>query len=169
MKAVAAGLCYRIYITAPVNLPYSASKLFVIRYWNSATESMFGISPAPLFLVSLTSPLFTRKAFALSGCPFTEILPAFEERPLSRGRSVAAERCWASVQHLPAGLEQVQVAALHSAEGLNISLDLIVSYRADCSRLGTPHRHSLLRHQRHFKLHIATLKREVEVKLIVDL
>ena len=52
------------FITAPLNFPYSASKLLVIRR-NSSTESRFGTNPAPRFLPSLTSPPFTRNALAV--------------------------------------------------------------------------------------------------------
>src|ERR1035438_5362906 len=49
------------FITAPLNFPYSASKLLVMRR-NSSIESRFGIRPAPMLRPSLTSPPFTRKA-----------------------------------------------------------------------------------------------------------
>ena len=53
------------FITEPLNFPYSASKLLVISR-NSSIESMLGISPAPRLRPSLTSPPFTRNAFAVS-------------------------------------------------------------------------------------------------------
>src|SRR5207244_10353896 len=67
------------FITEPLNFPYSASKLLVISR-NSSTESRLGTKPAPRFRPSLTSPPFTRKAFAVSRWPFTERLPGFKLR-----------------------------------------------------------------------------------------
>src|SRR5881398_1688328 len=69
------------FITLPLNFPYSASKLLVIRR-NSSTESIFGTSPAPRLRPSLTSPPFTKKAFAVSRCPFTDRFPVDVEQPV---------------------------------------------------------------------------------------
>src|SRR2546429_305637 len=81
------------FITAPLNFPYSASKLLVISR-NSSTESRLGTKPAPRFRPSLTSPPFTRKAFAVSRWPFTERLPGFKLP--DTGRS-----CWIAWLELP--------------------------------------------------------------------
>src|SRR2546429_3544513 len=53
------------FMTAPLNFPYSASKLLVISR-NSSTASRLGTKPAPRLRPSLTSPPFTRNAFAVS-------------------------------------------------------------------------------------------------------
>src|SRR5205823_11716450 len=83
-----------VFITAPLNFPYSASKLFVINR-NSSTESRLGINPAPRLRPSLTSPPFTRNALAVSRCPFTDRLPAFGEYPPETDRSC----CMRSEEH----------------------------------------------------------------------
>src|SRR5437660_1489468 len=77
------------FITAPLNFPYSASTLLVSSR-NSSTQSRLGTKPAPSFRPALTSPPFTRKAFAVSRWPFTERLPGCKLPDTGRSRWIAS-------------------------------------------------------------------------------
>src|SRR6266566_3310953 len=137
-----------VFITAPLNFPYSASKLLVISR-NSSTESRLGISPAPRLRPSLTSPPFTRNALAVSRWPFTERLPAFGEYP-------------PETDHSCLQAEEVQVAAAIQWERQHfLRFDHVAQLRVFGLDL-----HGIGRDFDHF-IDTPNLQRDVDAQLVV--